>query len=98
MTSSRPDAESPYPLSDAPLQLPSGTTVRLRNRVVFRGHQRARLTIVVETPTAAEEVTRLQEESRQIAEIFREFADAQQLERLTVVVCRTQACLEMREP
>jgi hypothetical protein len=98
MSSSDSDARSPYPLSDTPLQLPSGTTVRLRNRVVFRGRHTTRLTIVIETPTAADAIAQLQEESREVAEVFRQFATTEQIAHLTVMVCRTQTCLEMREP
>jgi hypothetical protein len=98
MTSSGSEASSPYPLSDAPFVLPSGTTVRLRNRIGFRGHHSQRLTIVIETPTPATAVAQLRKESRQLAEMLRQFADAARIDRLTVMICRTQACVEMREP
>jgi hypothetical protein len=70
----------------------------VRNRVVFHGHHSQRLTVVIETPTLATAVTQLREESRQLAEMLRHLADAARVDRLTVMICRTQACLELREP
>lgn len=98
MIAEGPDPAHPYPASDTPLTLPSGTVVRVRNVVVFHGRHARRLTIVIETPTERIASTRLADEARELAEMHQEFADSNQLDGVTVMVCRTQACLELREP
>jgi hypothetical protein len=92
-----PDPAHPFPLDDAPLTLPSGTTVRVRNLVVFQGRTKRQLTIMIETPTAATDTERLAREAKELANMHQQFAEMEHLDGITVAVCRTQACLETRE-
>ena len=97
MTQDPSTPASPYPTNDTPLQLPSGPTVRVRNLVIFRGANVSGLTVIIETPTPASDPARVAREASEVAELHSEFVDAQGLEVLTVGICRTHACLEMRE-
>jgi hypothetical protein len=85
-----------YPASDAPLTLSSGTVVRMRNLIVFGGNNTRRLTVVIQTPTPASEGARLAKEALELADLYRDYVP--QLNAITIAVCRTQACIEMREP
>ena len=87
----------PYPQSDTPLILPSGTTVRVRNLIVFHGTHRRHLTIMIETPTPATARERNAREACELANMFREYAETKRLDGIRVAICRTQACLETRE-
>ena len=91
------DSTSAYPLSDTPLTLPSGVVVRVRNRVVFRGTHTTRLTIVIETPTPPTAVDRLADEARELADLLQRYAPVEGLDGITIMICRTRPCLEMRE-
>jgi hypothetical protein len=99
MSSQSPSPSSPYPSNDAPLALHSGTIVRVRNLVVFqsRAGDRKSLTITIQTPTSAADRTRLAQEALEIATLHNQFADAHDIYRVTVAVCRTRTCLELRE-
>ena len=88
----------PYPANDSPLSLPSGTVVRQRALVVFRGHDASTLTITIETPTAARDTGRVAHEAREVATLHDTFARSKGISRITVAVCRTRACFELREP
>ncbi len=87
---------APYPLMDHPLTLSSGTVVRERNFVVFQGQQTSILTITIQTPTPAGD-TRLAAEAREIAARNDAYARQRGIDRITIAVCRTQACIELRE-
>jgi hypothetical protein len=93
-----PDPTYPYPANDSPLTLPSGTVVRQRNLVVFRGRHGSRLTITIETPTAAADAARVAAEAQEVATLLDTYAQTQGINRITVAVCRSRACLELREP
>jgi hypothetical protein len=89
---------SPYPANDAPMTLASGTVVRQRNIVVFRGRNgNSSLTITIETPTSATDSARVSEEAREVAGLLDEYTRRQGIDRISVAVCRSQACLELRE-
>jgi hypothetical protein len=93
---------SPYPMNDTPITLKSGTVVRLRNIVVFRaaegtGIHGSSISLYIETPTPAADTTRVEEEARELADGQIRFADQQSFSAVTIGVCRTRACLEMRE-
>lgn len=93
-----PTLEHPYPSNNSPLMLPSGTVVRQRNLVVFRGHNVSALTITIETPTPAADSVRVAREAREVATLRDTFALAQGIGRITIDVCRSRACVELREP
>jgi hypothetical protein len=61
-----PAQESPYPMNDIAVTLPSGTVVRIRNVVFFRGRSGSGLTIYIETPTPSTESERLALEAREV--------------------------------
>ena len=88
---------SPYPQSDTPLTLPSGTVVRVRNLVVFVSEGRSGLTIQIETPTPSADSAKLAREALELVEMHNEFAKLRSLSSIRVAICRTQACVEMRE-
>jgi hypothetical protein len=88
---------SPYPQSDTPLTLPSGTVVLVRNLVVFDSRGRRGLTIYIETPTPSADSAKLAREARELVDMHNEFASRQSLTSIRVAICRTQACVEMRE-
>lgn len=83
--------------TDSPLTLSNGRVLRQRNLVVFRGSHTVRLTIVIETPTLAADRSRLKEETREVANLYDEFARTEGVNGITVAVCRTQACSELRQ-
>jgi hypothetical protein len=87
-----------HPGTNTPLTLPSAVVVQLRNLVVFRGQNASRLTIIFETPSSAADLVRVAREAHELAVLHSEFADAQRITRLTIGVCRTPVCLELREP
>jgi len=88
---------APYPTSDTPLPLPSGVIVRVRNLVIFRGTNIGGLTVIIETPTLPSDPERVAREASEVAELHSELVDSQGLQVLTVGICRTRACVEMRE-
>lgn len=98
VTAQNPSLSHPYPANDSPLTLPSGTVVRQRNLVVFRGHNVSALTITIETPTPAADSVRVAREAQEVATLHDTFAQRQGISRITIAVCRSQACLELREP
>ncbi len=58
MAAQEPSLTYPYP-ANIPLTLSSGTVVRQRNVVVFRGHHINTLTITIESPTPAADADRV---------------------------------------
>ena len=92
-----PDPTHPYPTSDSPLALPSGTVVHQRNLVVFRGRGVSTLTMTIETPTPPSDSERVAREAFEMAVLHDASAETQSIRRITVAVCRSQACLELRE-
>ncbi|HEY4219176.1 MAG TPA: hypothetical protein VGM67_18665 [Gemmatimonadaceae bacterium] len=85
-------------MNDAPLTLPSGTVVRQRNIVVFRGRHAGHVRIVIETPTPAAESDHVGRDAHAVAVLHDTLASAHDIGCVIVDVCRTQACLELREP
>jgi hypothetical protein len=92
-----PIPSNPYPANDSPLTLPSGTVVRQRNLVVFRGQNGTSLTIVIQTPTDRADSVRVAREAQEVAALHDAYARAQGIARISVAVCRSQSCLELRE-
>jgi hypothetical protein len=92
-----PIRNNPYPANDSPLTLPSGTVVRQRNVVVFRGQTMTGLTITMQTPTASGDSARVAREAQEVAALHDTYARSQAISRITVAICRSQACLELRE-
>jgi len=97
MAAQNPSLPYPYPANDTPLTLPSGILVRERNLVVFLGHNASSLTVVIETPTPATDSARVADETREVANLHSAFAQSNGLSHIVVLVCRTQACQELRE-
>lgn len=93
----QPNHPLPYPGNDSPLTLSSGMVVRQRNLIVFRGRNVSGLTVTIETPTPASDSERARRESGEVARLHAPFADAQGIGRITVEICRSQACLEHLE-
>jgi hypothetical protein len=92
-----PTPNSPYPANDSRLTLPSGTVVRQRNLVVFRGQNEASLTIVIQTPTDSTASDRVSREAQEVAALHDAYARSRGISRISVAICRSQACLELRE-
>ena len=92
-----PTPASPYPANDTPVTLPSGTVVRVRNMVVFAGSHGRALTLYIQSPTPASDSARLAREARELVDLHHATGGLGPLTQATVGVCRTQACLEMRE-
>ena len=90
-------AQDPYPATNSPVTLPSGTTVRVRDLIVFRGLNASSLTIFIETPTPAADTVRLAAEAHELADLHTEFANSSAISRIAVSICRTQACIALRE-
>ena len=87
---------SDYPMNDIAVTLSSGTIVRIRNIVVFRSQSRVGLTVYIETPTPSTEPERLALEAKEVAELQKS-PTTDSATSVSVGVCRTQGCLEMRE-
>lgn len=92
-----PVPPGPYPASDTPLTLPSGTVVRVRNLVVFAGSEGKALTLYIQSPTLPSDSVRLAREAKELVDLHAASGSFGALTRATVGVCRTQGCLEMRE-
>lgn len=93
-----PSPPYPYPANDTPLTLSPGIVVRVRDLVVFRGHNVSSLTVVLQSPTPAADSTRVASEALAVAKLHGTFAQTQGIDHISVMVCRTQACLAMQEP
>ena len=89
---------NPYPMTDTPVTLSSGAVVRVRNVVVFAGPSGKSLTLYIETPTQATESAQIERDASELIERYGQSATSGPFVRAAVIVCRTQACLEMREP
>jgi hypothetical protein len=92
-----PTPTSPYPANDSPVTLSSGTVVRVRNLVVFVGPSGKALTLYIQSPTPASDTARVAREAKELVDMHSASRGLGPLTRATVGVCRTQACLEMRE-
>jgi len=78
--------------------LSSGTVVRIRNMVVFQSQNgNGILTVYIETPTPSTEPKRLASEAKEVAGLQIKSPTIGNLTRVSVAVCRTNGCLEMRE-
>jgi hypothetical protein len=95
--SQSPTPSSPYPANDTPVTLPSGTIVRVRNIVVFVGPNGKSLTLYIETPTHAADSARVAREAKEVVDIHARSTTHGPFGRARVCICRTQACLELRE-
>jgi hypothetical protein len=92
-----PTPASPYPANDSPITLPSGTVVRVRNLVVFVGPRGKDLTLYIQSPTPASDSARVAREAKELVDLHAASGGLGQFVRAIVGICRTQACLEMRE-
>jgi len=95
--SQAPVRNSPYPMNDIPMTLSSGTVVHVRNIVAFKHQDQATLTVYIETPTPPSQHERVFQEAREVAGIQVKSPLGPNTSSVNVGVCRTQACLEMRE-
>jgi hypothetical protein len=95
--SQSPTPNNPQPMTDTPVTLSSGTVVRVRNIVVFVGPSGKSLTLYIETPTQPAESAQIERDAKELIGRYGESASGPFV-RAIVSVCRTQACLEMREP
>jgi hypothetical protein len=96
-TSQTISATDDRPLNDIPVTLSSGTVVRIRNLAVFRSPNGADLTVYVETPTQSTDSARLASEAKELAGLQIRSPMIGTLTSVSVAVCRTHNCLEMRE-
>jgi hypothetical protein len=92
-----PSQKNPFPMNDIAVILSSGTVVRIRNTVVFRRQNESRLTLYIETPTPSTEPASVALEAQEIARLQLKFAPRENPTSVSVGICRTQGCLEMRE-
>ncbi len=84
-------------LNDIAVTLHSGTVVRIRNLAIFRSQNGSALTVYIETPTPSTEPKRLALEAKEIAGLQIKSPALATLTSVSVAVCRTHACLIMRE-
>jgi hypothetical protein len=86
-------------LNDIRVTLTSGTVVRIRNLAVFQSPELngSALTVYIETPTPSTEQQRLASEAKEIAALQIKSPALGNLTSVSVAVCRTIACVEMRE-
>ena len=80
-----------------PVTVSPGTVVHVRNLVIFRGHNGSGLTLVLQSPSPSTDTSRLAQQAREVLEHYAAFAKSNAVDRVSVEVCRTQACLELRE-
>jgi hypothetical protein len=92
-----PVQSKPYPLSDIPVTLSSGTVIRIRNIVFFRGQNGSGLTLYIETPTPPTDPERVGVEAREVLKFQFKSVRTENPTAVSVGICRTQGCLEMRE-
>jgi hypothetical protein len=92
-----PSQTGHYPMNDITVTLATGTVVRIRNIVVFRSQNGSGLTVYIETPTPSTEPERLALEAKEVAGLQVKFPTTANLTSVSVAVCRTSGCLEMRE-
>ncbi len=97
VASSPTAAQNPYPTTNSPITLASGTVVRVRDLVVFRGRTESSLTIYIETPTPAADTSRLAREAHELANLHTAFANGNAISRIAVAICRTTGCSALRE-
>jgi hypothetical protein len=84
-------------LIDIPDTLASGTVVRIRNIRIFRSQNSSALTVYIETPTPSTEPERLALEAKEVAGLQIKSLMTGNLTRVSVAVCRTIGCGQMRE-
>lgn len=96
--SQSPTPNNPQLMNDTPVTLSSGTVVRVRSIIVFVGPSGKSLTLYIETPTQAAESAQIERDAKELIGRYGESATSGPFVRAIVSVCRTQACLEMREP
>ena len=85
------------PMNNIAVTLTSGTVIRIRNVVVVRGPNGSGLAVYIETPTPSTEPERLALEAKEVAGLQLKSPMAGNLTSVSVAVCRTSGCLEMRE-
>jgi hypothetical protein len=93
-----PTQNNPYPINDISVTLSSGTVVRIRDIVIFQSQNGSSgLTLYFQTPTPPTEVDRVASEAKEVAGFQVKSPTREKISTVSVGVCRTQACLEMRE-
>lgn len=95
--SQAPSQADQYPMNNIAVTLTSGTVVRIRNIVVFRGQIGNELTVYIETPTPSTEPARVASEAKEVAGLQLKSPTIGSLTSVSVAVCRTSSCLQMRE-
>lgn len=85
------------PPNDIAVTLTSGTVVRIRNIAVFRSQKGSELVVYIETPTPSTEPARLALEAKEVAGLQIKGPMSGNLASVSVAVCRTTICLQMRE-
>jgi hypothetical protein len=95
--SQNPAQNNPYPMNDLPVTLSSGTVVHVRNMVAFQNQNQTVLSLFIQTPTPPSQRDSVFQEAKELTKIQVSSPFAQNPSSVRVGVCRTQACLEMRE-
>jgi hypothetical protein len=95
--SQAPTPDSPDPANDTPVTLSSGTIVRVRNIVVFAGRSGKSLTFYIQSPTSPTGSARVAREAQELVDLHSASTGLGPVAQVMVGICRTQACLEMRE-
>jgi hypothetical protein len=83
--------------NDIAVTLKSGTVVRIRNIAIFRGQTSSELVVYIETPTPSTETARLALEAKELAGLQVKGPMTGNLTSVSVAVCRTTTCLQMKE-
>jgi hypothetical protein len=92
-----PTQTGQYPMNDIAVTLASGTVIRIRNAVVVRIQNVSGLAVYIETPTPSTERERVALEAKEVAGFELKAPAFGNLASVTVIVCRTNGCLELRE-
>ena len=104
--SQQPAQNYPYPMNDIAVALTSGTVVRVRNVVVFKGGSGSgpirgvpnnALTLYIETPTPPTEPERVATEAHELLGFQEKLTAIKDATTASIGICRTRLCLEMRE-
>jgi hypothetical protein len=92
-----PTQTGQYPMNDIAVTLASGTVVRVRNIVIVRIQNVSGLAVYIETPTPSSERERVALEAKEVAGLQLKAPTIGNLASVTIIVCRTRGCLELRE-
>ena len=96
MSGSMAEFSSAGPTMDRELGLPSGRTVRVRNRSVFSGNGGKRLQLMMQVEPAYDPAI-VPDQATELANLFDDFASQHGIDGIQVTVCASPNCLAFKE-